>query len=54
MKVWMCVNCGYIYDPEQGDPIGGIAPGTAWEDIPDDWKCPACGNPKSDFELVEM
>jgi len=54
MKVWMCVNCGYIYDPEKGDPKGGIAPGTAWEDIPEDWTCPDCGNPKSDFELVEM
>ena len=35
--------CGYIYDPEVGDPEGGIAAGTAWEDIPEDWVCPVCG-----------
>ena len=39
--------CGYVYDPELGDPDNGIAPGTAWEDIPDDWVCPVCGLDKS-------
>lgn len=51
---WVCVNCGYTYDPAVGDPDSGIAPGTAFEDIPDDWKCPQCGMVKADFELMEM
>lgn len=51
---YICVACGWIYDPEQGDPDGGIAPGTAWDDIPDDWVCPVCGAGKSDFEPVAM
>ena len=42
-KRWICESCGFIYDPEEGDPDGGIAPGTAFEDIPDDWFCPVCG-----------
>ena len=42
--------CGYVYDPELGDPDNGIAPGTAWEDIPDDWVCPVCRLDKSAFE----
>ena len=50
----MCVNCGYIYDQEVGDPIGGIEPGTPWDDIPEDWMCPDCGAAKADFEMVEM
>jgi len=41
--------CGYIYDPEVGDPDSGIAPGTAWEDIPEDWVCPVCGLGKDAF-----
>lgn len=45
--------CGYVYDPEVGDPDGGIAPGTAFEDIPDDWVCPVCGLSKEDFFLAE-
>lgn len=45
--------CGYIYNPEQGDPDGGIAPGTAFEDIPDDWACPICSVDKSMFVKVE-
>ena len=43
----------YICDPEVGDPDGGIAPGTAFEDIPDDWVCPICGVGKDDFSLYE-
>ncbi len=46
--MYECV-CGYVYDPEQGDPDGGIAPGTAFEDIPDDWVCPICGLGKDAF-----
>ena len=41
--------CGYVYDPEVGDPEGGIAPGTAFEDIPEDWVCPVCGLGKDAF-----
>lgn len=47
---WICVACGDIYDPAEGDPEGGIAPGTAFEDIPDSWVCPVCGARKTDFE----
>ena len=50
---YRCVVCGWVYDPEIGDPDGGIAPGTAFEDIPDDWVCPVCGVSKEDFELLE-
>ncbi len=45
--------CGYIYDPEVGDPDSGIAPGTAWEDIPEDWVCPVCGLGKDAFTAVD-
>jgi rubredoxin-NAD+ reductase len=51
---YICIACGWIYDPEQGDPDGGIAPGTAWEDIPDDWVCPVCGAGKADFEPMAV
>ena len=44
--------CGYVYDPEVGDPDSGIAPGTAFEDIPDDWVCPVCGLGKDAFTAV--
>jgi rubredoxin len=50
---WQCVLCGYVYDPELGDPDQGIAPGTSFEDLPDDWTCPDCGAGKEDFEPVE-
>lgn len=50
----MCNVCGYIYNETEGDPDGGIPPGTRWEDIPADWVCPACGVAKSDFEMVEF
>ncbi len=52
MKKYRCVVCGYIYDPELGDPAGGIAPGTAFENLPDDWQCPICLVGKEDFEPV--
>lgn len=54
MKQWMCMNCGWVYDQALGDPIGDIPPGTAWDDIPDDWKCPDCGSLKVEFEMVEI
>ncbi len=53
MKKWRCKLCGYIYDPAAGDPDGGVAPGTAFEDVPDDWVCPMCGAAKSEFEPVD-
>lgn len=53
MKKYVCSVCGYVYDPEKGDPDSGIAPGTAFEDIPDDWSCPLCGVGKEDFEPQE-
>lgn len=49
MEKYICVVCGYIYDPEIGDPEEGILPGTAFEDIPNDWECLLCGVEKSDF-----
>lgn len=54
MKTWMCVVCGWIYDEASGLPEEGIAPGTPWEAIPDDWRCPDCGVGKDDFEMVEV
>ena len=53
MDKWECEACGYIYDPELGDPDGDIAPGTKFEDIPDDWECPVCGVYKSMFFKIE-
>ena len=50
---YQCTICGYIYDPEKGDPSSGIAPGTPFEDLPDDWLCPQCGATKDDFEKVQ-
>ena len=53
MAKYKCTVCGYIYDPEKGDPDGGIKPGTFFEAIPDDWVCPVCGAAKDQFEKVE-
>jgi rubredoxin len=53
MANYLCTVCSYVYDPDIGDPDGGIEPGIAFEDIPDDWVCPVCGATKADFELVE-
>ncbi|MBD2677983.1 MULTISPECIES: rubredoxin [Nostoc] len=53
MQKYICTVCGYIYDPQAGDEDGGIAPGTDFGSIPDDWVCPTCGAQKSDFELYE-
>jgi rubredoxin len=53
MEKWRCIPCDYIYDPEEGDPEGGIPAGTNFEDLPDDWECPICGVGKDEFEKVE-
>lgn len=53
MSRYFCEICGYIYDEAKGDPDGGIAPGTRWEDIPDDWVCPECGATKKEFVPYE-
>jgi len=52
-KGHVCETCGYVYDPAQGDPDSGIEPGTAFEDLPEDWVCPLCGVGKEDFSVVE-
>lgn len=52
-KKFECVICGFVYDEEKGLPEEGIAPGTLWEDVPDDWECPECGVSKYDFEMVQ-
>jgi rubredoxin len=53
MQQWICESCGFIYDPAEGDPDGGIPPNTAFEDIPDTWFCPVCGARKRDFVKYE-
>jgi rubredoxin len=53
LQRYKCLVCDHIYDPVDGDPDGGIAPGTAFEDIPDDWMCPVCGAGKEDFEPLD-
>ena len=53
MAKYKCTVCDYIYDPELGDPDGGIEPGTPFEKLPDDWVCPVCGAGKDEFEKVE-
>lgn len=50
MSKYRCTLCSYVYDPAEGDPDNGVAPGTAFEDIPSDWVCPLCGAGKEDFE----
>ena len=52
MKKYVCTVCAWIYDPAVGDPDSGIAPGTAFEDIPEDWTCPICGVGKEDFNPI--
>ncbi len=53
-KIWECLICGFVYDESLGMPEDNIAPGTPWEDIPEDWLCPDCGVGKQDFEMVEV
>ncbi len=50
MKKYVCMICGYVYDEAEGYPDGGIAPGTEWEDVPEDFVCPLCGVGKEDFD----
>jgi rubredoxin len=50
MDKYVCSVCGYVYDPEKGDPDGKIAPGTSFAKLPEDWVCPVCGAAKSEFE----
>jgi rubredoxin len=49
MEKWVCEICGYVYDPAEGDPDNGVAPGTKFEDVPADWVCPVCGAGKDNF-----
>ncbi|MFV0497946.1 MAG: rubredoxin [Candidatus Fimivivens sp.] len=53
MKKYVCTVCGYIYDEALGDPDNGVAPGTQWADVPEDWVCPDCGVGKESFELQD-
>ena len=53
MKKYRCEVCNYIYDPAEGDSDGGIQPGVAFEDLPEDWVCPLCGVGKEDFVVEE-
>ncbi len=53
MDEYVCSTCGYVYDPEAGDPDAGIEPGTQFKDLPDDWQCPICGVSKDEFEKEE-
>jgi len=53
MKKYVCNVCGYIYDPEEGDPDNGVNAGTAFEALPEDWVCPVCGAAKDDFSPEE-
>ena len=50
MAKYVCTVCGYVYDEAEDDPANGIAPGTKWEDVPEDFTCPLCGVGKEDFE----
>ncbi|MCK4223605.1 MAG: rubredoxin [candidate division Zixibacteria bacterium] len=53
MEKWECLVCGYIYDPELGDPDNDVEPDTPFEELPDDWMCPECGADQEEFERVE-
>jgi len=52
-RKFICNVCGHVYDEALGDDAAGLAAGTRWEDIPQDWMCPDCGAAKGDFKLVE-
>jgi rubredoxin len=54
MRKWQCLVCSFVYEEALGLPDDGIAPGTSWDDIPDDWMCPECGVGKEDFDMVEL
>ncbi len=52
MDKYRCIPCGWLYDPAKGDPENGVAPGTPFEELPEDWSCPLCGADKSQFEKI--
>ena len=52
MDKYRCIPCGWVYDPAKGDPENGVAPGTPFEELPEDWSCPLCGADKSQFEEI--
>lgn len=52
LQCYVCLLCGYVYDPEMGDPTQDIAPGTPFAQVPDDWVCPLCYVPKTEFEPI--
>ena len=52
LEQWVCTCCGYVYDPEIGDPENGIDPGTSYENLPEDWRCPVCIALKAAFEKL--
>jgi rubredoxin len=54
LKRYMCLGCGFLYDERLGLPEHGVAAGTRWAEIPDDWVCPDCGSSKSSFEMVAI
>jgi rubredoxin len=53
MKKYKCSVCGHVYDPAEGDPDSGIAPGTSFDDIPDDWHCPICNVGKEEYAPMD-
>lgn len=53
MEKWECTVCGYVYNPELGDPDNNVDPDTPFEELPDDWTCPECGAGKDEFQKVE-
>ncbi|TAL74400.1 MAG: rubredoxin [Burkholderiaceae bacterium] len=54
LATWVCLVCGWCYDERVGDIAGGIAPGTPWGEVPDNWLCPDCGVSKAEFEMVQI
>lgn len=53
MKKYECTLCGYVYDPELGDPDNGVEPGTPFKSLSDDWVCPVCSASKEDFKILD-
>ncbi len=53
MKKYKCTVCGHVYDPKEGDPKGGIEPGTEFEHVPNDWTCPVCGVSKGEYKPID-
>ncbi|MEO6973884.1 MAG: rubredoxin [Rhodoferax sp.] len=54
LATWVCLVCGSCYDERVGALAGGIAPGTSWRDVPENWLCPDCGVSKAEFEMVQI